>query len=809
MASNYEDVLQQLQAGGLKVTHLVTGKMQRCALVDDREKRGWYILHTVRTDEGDDLIVGSWGVWQGAENNATKIDLRKREVSPEQRAAFRKRLAEDKRRADRARQVEAERAAARAAEVWRSCSEQGESDYLVRKGVQAHGLRYSPSGSLLIPMLDTAGKIHGLQVIRSKAAQRGGRRLEKEYWPGGIITKAHFHLIGMVSSVVLVAEGYATAASLHEATGLPVAVAFDANNLEPVASALRKRYKLARILICADDDEAQKCKNRECRGRVWLSDGPDCPHCGQPHKGANAGTSCASLASMAVNGAWIIPQFADPDARRQQWLEKGGKASDFNDLHMAEGLHVVRTQIEARLLELGWRAQQPAARAVSQPGGGVDDGVLPPLRPIETLDELLERYALIYGGGGAVFDAQEHMVLALSDMRDACVSREVHRAWAEHPERQIVRAENVDFDPGEKDPRVLCNLWAGWPTVPKQGECRRLLDLLRHMCAGDSRAEELYQWVLRWLAYPLQHPGAKMKSALVIHGPQGTGKNMFFEVVMGIYGRYGRVIDQSAIEDKFNDWASRKLFLIADEVVARSEMYHVKNKLKHFITGEWIRINPKQVAARDERNHVNMVFLSNEVMPVVLEEDDRRHAVIWTPDKLDHAYYQQVLQEIDNGGAAALHDYLLRLDLGGFDVGTLPPMTDAKQVLVDLSQDSPSRFIRAFESGDLEGFPGKTTEAGLLMPALSTDLYKLYQRWCGVNGLKALSQPRFGNAVMRKHAGRVERKRYDAGQGTKGPAAFTYLPGGRELPPGESEVYWLGDRALAFQQSLRAYAEVA
>ena len=135
MASNYEDVLQQLQAGGLKVTHLVTGKMQRCALVDDREKRGWYILHTVRTDEGDDLIVGSWGVWQGAENNATKIDLRKREVSPEQRAAFRKRLAEDKRRADRARQVEAERAAARAAEVWRSCSEQGESDYLVRKGV--------------------------------------------------------------------------------------------------------------------------------------------------------------------------------------------------------------------------------------------------------------------------------------------------------------------------------------------------------------------------------------------------------------------------------------------------------------------------------------------------------------------------------------------------------------------------------------------------------------------------------------------------------------------------------------------------
>lgn len=806
MASNYDDVLGQLVAGGLKVDHLIIGKMQRCALVDDREKRGWYILHEIRTDEGDDLIIGSWGVWQGAENNATKIELRKRELSREQREAFRKRLADDRRRADKARQAEAERAAATAAETWRRCSEQGESDYLIRKGVHAYGLRYSPSGSLVIPMLDTAGRIHGLQVIRSKAAQKGGRRREKEYWPAGLITKGHFHLIGMVGSVVLVAEGYATAATLHEATGLPVAVAFDAGNLEPVASTLRKRYKLARVLVCADDDTTQKC--RSCKGRVWLDDGPVCPHCGEQHQAVNAGTSNASLAALAVDGAWIVPQFGDESARRWQWLEKGGKLNDFNDLHMAEGLHVVRAQVEARLLELGWRQQSRAGRATSQPGGGVaGDADRPPLRPIETLDELLERYSLIYGGGGAVFDGREHMVLALSDMRDACISRDLHRAWAEHPERMIVRAENVDFDPAETDPNVLCNLWAGWPTVPCSGTCDLLLDLLYHMCAGDGRSEELFQWVLRWLAYPIQHPGAKMKSTVVIHGPQGTGKNMFFEVVMGIYGRYGRVIDQSAIEDKFNDWASRKLFLIADEVVARSEMYHIKNKLKAFITGEWIRINPKQVAARDERNHVNLVFLSNEAMPVVLEEDDRRHAVIWTPEKLSQDFYKKVLAEIANGGGAALHHYLLHLDLGDFNEGTQPPMTDAKQVLIDLSQDSPSRFVKAFEAGDIDGFPAKGGSAGLLMPALSTDFYKLYQRWCGVNGLKALNQPKFANAVMRKHGGRVERKRYDAGAGPKGPAAITYLPGGHELPPGESETYWLGDRVTAFQQSLRAFGE--
>ena len=67
---------------------------------------------------------------------------------------------------------------------------------------------------------------------------------------------------------------------------------------------------------------------------------------------------------------------------------------------------------------------------------------------------------------------------------------------------------------------------------------------------------------------PIQHPGAKLKSTIVVHGPQGTGKNLFFEALMRIYGEYGDVIDQSAVEDKFNDWASRKLFMIADEVVA-------------------------------------------------------------------------------------------------------------------------------------------------------------------------------------------------------------------------------------------------
>jgi len=787
MSSNYDDVLGQLTSAGLLVDSLEVGKLRRCKVQGESEKRGWYHLHEMRMDNGNDLIVGSYGVWRGAVNNATKVEITKNELSAEQRDSLRKRLAEDKRLADAARKADADRAAAKASAAWKKCTEDGDCEYLHRKGVAGHGVRYSPSGAMAIPMLDVSGKVHGLQIIRGRAprktlvaaattqaAGQGAPRklLEKEFWPKGLVKKGHFHLLGMAvgSAVILVAEGYATAASLFEATGLPVAVAFDAGNLAPVAAALHARYKTARLLICADDDA--------------FSEG-------------NPGVTCASAAAMEVGGAFVVPAFADQAARQASFDTKGTKLTDFNDLHALEGLHVVRVQIETRLTALNWRTA--AARAATPKGAGVVKR--DPLRPIETVDELLERYALVYGQGGTVFDHQEHCLLPLSDMRDVCMGRFIHREWSDHPERQIARIENVGFDPACTDKDILCNLWSGWPTTPVAGSCEHLIDLLRYMCAKESKPEELFQWVLRWLAYPIQHPGAKMQTTIVVHGPQGTGKNMFFEVIMGIYGRYGRIIDQSAIEDKFNDWASRRLFLIADEVVARSDLYHVKNKLKAFITGEWIRINPKNMAAYDERNHVNMVFLSNEAMPTIVEQDDRRHAVIWTPEKLSADFYTGLKAEIDSGGGAALHHYLLHLDLGDFGPSSKPPMTDAKIELIDQSLDSPSRFVLAFEKGDIDGFPAKNAPA-LLTPCLSQDFYELYGEWCRRQGLKALNQPKFMNAVDRKHQGKVERKRIG---GTSNPVRVLHLPGGHDLPAGQNESEWLAYRIDIFKTAAKDY----
>lgn len=788
--ASYADALDQLRAAGLLVDQIVIGKLQRCRVEGTREKRGWYFLHEIHLSSGDVSIAGSFGIWRGGSKNAQKIAHGRDEMSAEQRQALKKRIAEDLRRVNAARAVEARRAAQRAEAVWRKCSEDGDSEYLKRKHVGAHGVRFSPSGALVIPLLDAAGVVHGLQIIRGRERRRD--ELDKEFWPTGVAKRGHFHLIGMPIGIVLVAEGYATGASLHEATGLPVAIAFDANNLAPVAAALRKRYPNVRILVCADDDRFGKCK--ACRERIVL--GAEqlslCTACGKEHGVQNTGVNFASSAALEVGGAFVTPTFADDEGRKNAYLETGAKITDFNDLHVREGLHVVRAQIEGRLGELGWG--RSLASASSARDTSTTEGQGGALRVIESLETLLTRYALIYGLGGSVFDRQEHVVVTLQDMAHACLHKALHRAWMEHPKRVIVRPTEVDFDPACADPSITCNLWAGWPTAPKAGKCEKLLELLRHMCSEELFSEELYRWVLRWLAYPIQHPGAKMKTTLVLHGPQGTGKNLFFEAVMAIYGPYGRVIDQASIEDKFNDWASRKLFLIADEVVARSDLFHVKNKLKAFITGEWIRINPKNLAARDERNHVNLVFLSNEPMPVALDEDDRRHAVIWTPGNLPQSFYDEVLRELDEGGAAALHDYLLHYDLGDFTPGTRPPATDAKDELINLGRDSTTRFYLDLRGGEL---PYK------LAPALTTDVYRAYKAYCSDCGLRAAPMPKLLNALHRRHGVPVVRKRYYEGAVEKGPHAILMLGDERDPPPGIYEKNWLGSCIEAFRSALK------
>lgn len=831
--ANYDDVVGQLRAAGLllqegepKIGRAPTSSgIWRCRVVDEGPaRRGWYLLHEIVADDGARLLVGSFGVFRATSNESHRVELRRERravLTEAQRAAIRARLEADRRAAEAQRRAIADRAARQAARWWAACNEEGMPAYVVKKGLASrHGARVSPAGNLVVPMHDAQRNIRGLQIIYSdpKVRERKGR--DKDYSPPGVAKQGTHFTIGALSSgsIVLICEGYATGASLHEATGLPVVVAFDAGNLLPVAEALRKQYRRRiRLLFCADDDYLAICSACKQWTRVD-HDGPEsgvqhqpagtgdppgldgsrpmrpCERCGSPHGKINTGLIRAREAALATDGGVCVPQW--PQERPTN--HKG--PTDFNDLHVLPtgGLRMVAAQVEASISALGWRFGGVAARGSDNGGRGST-----PLKGLLTVDEAAARYALVYAGNGTLFDRLEHALVPKADVLDLLPDHG-WREWKGHPERSVVRLSEVGFDPTERDAAITCNLWAGWPTQPGTGSCQMLLDLLRYLCSGDDNGPEIFDWVLRWLAYPIQHPGAKMKTALVFHGPQGAGKNLFFEAVMSIYGPYGRIVDQAAVEDKFNDWLSRKLFLIADEVVARAELYHVKNKLKGVITGDWIRINPKNVAAHDERNHVNLVFLSNEKQPLVLDEDDRRYVVVWTPPTLPPAFAADVAAELRAGGAAALHGHLRELELGDFGPHSKPPQTEARRDLIELGRDSVGIFIRDWEAGETV-YP--------IVPAGSGDFYTAYARHC-----RACGEPRprthnqFSGDLRKRPGWTVEpRHIFDNPEcyGKPAPRRVVIPPvallqrANSAQPAGESTSNWLTRSFFRFREALK------
>jgi phage/plasmid primase-like uncharacterized protein len=179
-----------------------------------------------------------------------------------------------------------------------------EHAYTTAKGVHCYGLKIDAAGALIVPMIDTEGKTHSLQTITADG--------EKRFLSGGRV-KGCYHAIGKPAGMLIVCEGYATGASIHESTGHAVAVAFNAGNLEAVAVALRRKYPALKIIIAADDDH--------------LTTG-------------NPGMTKAKAAAHAVGGLVAAPSF--PAGRCE-------KDTDFNDLHQLAGQEAVKECIAAAI----------------------------------------------------------------------------------------------------------------------------------------------------------------------------------------------------------------------------------------------------------------------------------------------------------------------------------------------------------------------------------------------------------------------------------------------------------------------------
>lgn len=263
-----------------------------------------------------------------------------------------------------------------------------------------------------------------------------------------------------------------------------------------------------------------------------------------------------------------------------------------------------------------------------------------------------------------------------------------------------------------------------------------LIQLISHLCGDDAKENpSIVNWVINWLAIPLQFPGTKMDTALVFHGHiQGAGKSLFFDRIMRrIYGDFALTLGQGQLVSQYNDWVEGKLFAVFEEIFEGKDRYAHMGMIKQLITGDTVYINKKFMSGWTQDNYVNTVFLSNDIQPLSLEENDRRHVVMYPTATIPDSLRSSISSALDDGNNLLLrgfYTYLMVKDVGNQNAHTKAVQTMAKTRLQEISMASWERFYTYWKRGDLD-VP--------YMTCLTSDLYDYYVHWCKKNGERATS----------------------------------------------------------------------
>ena len=208
----------------------------------------------------------------------------------------RRAILEAQRKLTKERNVGHAEAAVTAQQLWDSASECVTHPYLEKKKIKSHGLKIDRQ-TLLIPLYDEHGNLASLQKIWPDPKNPG--KFVKGFLKGSRLHGNCF-TIGSVEDKVVICEGYATGATIHEITGLPVVIAFSSNNLLNITHQVVKNHPQVGIIVAADNDR---------------------------FKPGNPGLTKAKEAAKAVKARLVVPEFASDD----------GEPTDFNDLYLSEG----------------------------------------------------------------------------------------------------------------------------------------------------------------------------------------------------------------------------------------------------------------------------------------------------------------------------------------------------------------------------------------------------------------------------------------------------------------------------------------
>lgn len=634
-------------------------------------------------------------------------------------------------RAEQAVREDAERhaaAAKRAQEIW-DAAVPLESDghpYLQRKGVLSHGLRVGrwervdpdngevvvvTTQGLLIPIRDRLRAIWGLQCIHPDPER-------KKLYLKDCAKSGNFYALGATplqhsgKTVFCLGEGYATCASVHEATGHMVLVCFDVSNLLSVALQLRARMPEATILFLADNDTKTK---------------------------GNPGVTAATKAANEVRGLVAVPP-----------------PGDFNDLRQAEGNEAVSIVIHETLYaalpgwegegkELAVRPAQNLTQKHEQVISGAEGGLRLTRTPQDqvrrsqqqaenqriqeeqnagamipsklSIEDMVEKCVWIASGAQVAYITEdrslflkfnEFCALTVASFtyvapEGASTKKKILNAvqWKADERRKEVMT--VTFYPGQ--PTITTNLegvrcvntWRPIKRWPPRADIGPFLEQIEYLFPDPTEREVF----LDYLAHIEQKPGELPHYGwLHIAEKTGTGRNWLASVLARVFKGYvaPNVDLPGLLDSAYNGELSARVLAIVDEVQEGGSEgnYRHAERLKSMINAETRTVNHKYGLKYNEVNACRWLIFSNHQNALPLKDTDRRFRVLMhrAEPRPASVYVHLYAQLQDPEFINSVGMFLRQRDIKNFKPGERPPMSEAKLSAIAASKPLSTQYAQ-------------------------------------------------------------------------------------------------------------------
>ena len=262
------------------------------------------------------------------------------------------------------------------------------------------------------------------------------------------------------------------------------------------------------------------------------------------------------------------------------------------------------------------------------------------------------------------------------------ISSPLGNAWLEHENRR--QFKGIIMSP-EGDEEGYYNLWRGFSIEPTEGSWELIKRHIRNVICNSDKM--LYRYVIRWLARLIQEPWTPGEVALVLRGGRGIGKGILANNMCRIFGQHSCSVRNSKhVTGNFNAHMDDCILLYVDEAFWAGNK-QAESVLKGIITEPTLFIEPKNIDGKEKRNMLHVIMTSNNDWVVPAGSDERRFCVLEVSGRCKgkHKYFKALINEINNGGLAAMLYYLKNMDISGFEVRDVPN-TDAliKQKLLSL-----------------------------------------------------------------------------------------------------------------------------